>query len=599
MPDFPPPIPQKATFADLLAALPELYEKLATKRDYSSAIKRCAEIYGVNDLKDLPLETPEAFDRRFPRNGFSPDLPFSNEGSYSAWRRKVRAPLQKYLDPDMGQKRQSRPDDDWTRLLKTAAEEAERLKIRPQKLISLRNLAQEARKQAVQPQDLSPALLERLAEHPTEGRKISLRRAPLLLEKLRASSSVIDSYLPSTQLVLPSKRGNAAPPHLLKEAETWVSEHCRGGYDDIAERYESETSEETYKTYLAAFRSYLNSAAETDHIKSNSALSEAMTKPVFIDVMRLWIKKSPNGGIKKQSMAKYVEDIRMIAKGRGLDVKHMTDGLKNNSHLKGGKTTRRNMKDGPKNFCRWLLSDKRNQNSFMSLHIRFFKSAEMLVEAERYRTLKKAEQDKLRQLGTLAAMAAIWLWVAPLRITNLVGLTISGPEQKLHLPKGKRQYAMLLIPGPDTKTGRPIRKKVLPNRSRALEIIEFYMKHIRPRYALAAESPLLFPGFTDASTSIDKTGVRVWLKRECRAIGFFPIVPHWFRHGVASIFLKHNPGAYVHAGRMLDDMPRTVRNHYGFIDDEQLHDETQVEMLRIAGFTDEDPQASSNIKVKW
>lgn len=595
-----PPFPvQKASFADLLSALPALYEKSATQRDYRFAIQRCAEIYGVEDLKDLPLESPEAFDRRFPRNGFSPDLPFSNEGSYGAWRRKVRAPLQKYLDPDRGQKRQNPLDDDWTRLLKTATEEAERLEIEPQRLISLRNLAQEAREQAVQPQDLSPALLERLTEQTMAGRKKSLRRAPALLEQLRSSSAAFDAYLPSTELFLPSRRENAAPPHLLKEAETWVSEHCRGEYDEIAERYESETSEETYKTYLSAFRSYLNTAAETYHVTSNSTLSEAMSKPVFLDVMRLWIKKSANGEIKKQSMAGYVEDIRMIARGRGLDVKHMTDGLKINSHLKDGKKISRDMKDGPKNFCRWLLSDKKKQVSFMSLHIRFFNSAKALVDAEEYRTLTKAEQDRLRQLGTLAAMAAVWLWIAPLRITNLMGLTISGRERKLHLPEGKRQYATLLIPGHETKTKRSIRKKVHPNRSRALEVIEFYMKHIRPRYPSAAESPLLFPGCKDASALIAKSGVRTWLKRECRAIGFYQIVPHWFRHGVASIFLKYNPGAYVHAGRLLDDQPRTVRTYYGFIDDEQLNDETQVEMLRIFGFTDGDPQTSSSIQVRW
>lgn len=594
----PSPV-QKASFADLLLALPELYEKSATQRDYRFAIQRCAEIYGVEDLKDLPLESPEAFDRRFPRNGFSPDLPFSNEGSYGAWRRKVRAPLQKYLDPDRGQKRQSPPDDDWTRLLKTATEEAERLEIGPQKLISLRNLAQEARKQAVQPQDLSPALLERLTEHTMAGRKKSLRRAPALLEQLRSCSAALDAYLPSTELILPSKRGNAAPLHLLNEAETWVSEHCRGEYDEISECYESETSEETWKTYVAAFRSYLNTATETGHITPASTLSEAMSKTVFHEVMRRWIKNSSNGGIKKQSMAGYVKDIRMIARGRGLDVKHMTDGLKKNSHLKDGKKIRSDMKDGPKNFCRWLLSDKKNQNSFMSLHIRFFKSAEILVESERHRTLRKAEQDNLRQLGTLAAMAAIWLWIAPLRITNLMELTISGPQRKLHLPVGKRHYAMLLIPGNETKTGCSIRKKVQPNRSRALEVIEFYMKHIRPRYPSAAESTLLFPGFKDPSAFINKTGVRAWLKRECRVTGFYPILPHWFRHGVASIFLKHNPGAYVHAARMLDDQPGSVRTYYGFIDDEQLNDETQVEMLRIFGFTDGDPQTYSSIQVRW
>lgn len=592
------PVTQKATFADLLSAVPELYEKAATQRDYRYAIQRCAEIYGVKDLKDLPLETPEAFDRRFPRNGFSPDQPFVNEGSYGAWRRKVRAPLQKYLDPNRGQKSQSPPDDDWTRLLATAAEEAERLEIGPQQLISLRNLAKEAREQAVQPRDLSSALLERFTENTMAGRKKSLRRAPALLEQLRSGSAKFDSYLPSTQLFLPSKKGNAAPLHLLKEAEEWVYENCRGEYDEIEERHEGSKSAETQKTYLAAFRNYLNIAATSELVTQSSTLSEALSKPIFLGVMRKWIQ-SPSEGVAARSMLQHIRNIRMIARERGLDVKHLTDGIKKNRQLKEGKKAGQGMVEGPKNFCHWLLSEKKNQNLFMSLHVRFFKCAERLVEAERYRTLTKAERNDLRQLGTLAAMAAIWIWIAPLRITNLMELTISGPQRKLHLPEGKRGYAILLIPGQETKTRRSIRKKVYPNRSRALEIIEFYMKHIRPRYPFAAASPLLFPGCKDASTPIHEDTVRIWLKPACRAIGFYPMSPHWFRHGVASIFLKHNPGAYVHAGRMLDDQPRTVRIYYGFIDDEQLHDETQLEMLRIAGFTDGEPQASSNIRVKW
>lgn len=590
---------QKATFADLLSALPELYEKPATQRDYRFAIQRCAEIYGVDDLKNLPLETPEAFDRRFPRHGFSPDQPFVNEGSYGAWRRKVRAPLQKYLDPNRGQKRPNPPDDDWTRLLATAAEEAERLEITSQQLIPLRNLAKEARKHDIRPQDLSPALLERLTEGTMAGRKKSLRRAPALLEQLRSSSATFDSYLPSTQLILPSKTENIAPPHLLKEAETWVRKHCFGEYDEIAERYEGENSEETYKTYLSAFRSYLNIAAASGLVTQSSTLSEALSKPIFLGVMRKWIHLPPTEKISPRSMFQYVKNIRIVAGDRDLDVKHMADGIKKNRQLKEGKKAAQGIVEGPMNFCRWLLSDKKNQATFMSLHIRFFKSAQQLLEAEKYRTLTKPEQIRLRQLGTLAAMSAIWIWISPLRITNLVGLTISGPQRKLHLPVGKRHYAMLLIPGNETKTGRSIRKKVQPNRSRALEIIEFYMQNIRPRYPYAATSDLLFPGCKNGSTPIDTATVRPWLKRECRAIGFYPVLPHWFRHGVASIFLKHNPGAYVHAGRMLDDKPRTVRKYYGFIDDEQLHDETQVEMLRIFGLTDGDPQTSSSIQVRW
>lgn len=589
---------QEATFADLLSALPELYEKPATQRDYRFAIKRCTEIYGVKDLKDLPLESPDAFDRRFPRNGFSPDLPFSSEGGYKAWRRKARASLQKYLDPDRRNKRQSAPDDDWMRLLTTAPAEAERLGIRPQKLISLRILAQEARAQDIQPKNLSPALIERMTENLTAGRRKSFRTAFPLLEQLRTGSSEIASYLPSTQLILPPRRSNVAPPHLLKESEKWVDEHCRGEYDEIEKRHEGKNSEETRRTYLAAFRYYLNIAAASELVTQSSTLSEALSKPIFLDVMRSWIKLSSSESIKPRSMSDYIRSIRMIACERGLDVKHMTDGLKKNRQLKEGKKAGQGMAERPKNFCHWLLSDKKNQNTFMSLHIRLFKSAERLLEAERYRTLTMAEQDDLRQLGALAAMAAIWIWIAPLRITNLMELTISGPQRKLHLPEGKRGYAMLLIPGDETKTGRPIRKKVYPNRSRALEVIEFYMTHIRQRHPYASASPLLFPGYEDASASIHEVSIRTWLKRECRSIGFYPMSPHWFRHGVASVFLKHNPGAYVHAGRMLDDQPRTVRIHYGFIDDEQLLDETQVEMLRVAGFTDEEPQASSKIRVK-
>ena len=589
---------QKATFANLLAALPALYEKSATQRDYRYAIQRCVEVYGVKDLEALPLETLEAFDRRFPRNGFSPDLPFVSEASYVAWRRKVRAPLQKYLDPNGGSKRQTQLDDDWTRLLPIAADEAVRLGIGPQKLIPLRNLAQAARKNSIQPQDLSPALFERFLEQTEAGRKKSLRRAPALLEALRSGSAEFDSYLPSTRFFLPSKKGNQAPLHLLKEAEEWVYENCRGEYDEIEERHEGRKSPETQKTYIAAFRNYLNIAATAELVTQNSTLSEALSKPIFLGVMRKWIQSSSEG-IAARSMLQHIRNIRMIARERGLDVKHMTDGIKKNRQLKEGKKAGQGMVEGPKNFCRWLLSHKKNQNLFMSLHVRFFKSAERLVEAERYRTLTEAEQDDLRQFGTLAAMAAIWIWIAPLRITNLMGLTFSGPQRKLYLPEGKRDYAILLIPGHETKTRRSIRKKVYPNRSRALEIIDFYMQNIRPRYPYAASSSLLFPGYKNGSTPIDTDTVRKWLKPACRAIGFYPMSPHWFRHGVATVFLKHNPGAYVHAGRMLDDQPRTVRKHYGFIDDEQLHDETQVEMLRIAGFTDEEPQASPNIRVKW
>ena len=41
--------------------------------------------------------------------------------------------------------------------------------------------------------------------------------------------------------------------------------------------------------------------------------------------------------------------------------------------------------------------------------------------------------------------------------------------------------------------------------------------------------------------------------------------------------------------RLLDDAPATVRDYYGFIDDERLVDEAQQEWLKIAGLEEETP----------
>lgn len=191
-------------------------------------------------------------------------------------------------------------------------------------------------------------------------------------------------------------------------------------------------------------------------------------------------------------------------------------------------------------------------------------------------------------------MAATWLWLAPLRIDNLVRITLTGARPWLFMPDGKRDRALLLVPKEETKNGKPIRKRLERNKSRALEILEWYVREIRSRHTYGDTSAYLFPGYGKNHQPLGADSIRSWLKRYCRSIGFYPMSPHWFRHGVASIFLQSHPGAYTHVSRLLDDTPKTVRIYYGFIDDERLVEEAQQEWLRLAGFEEE----TSHVKSK-
>lgn len=66
--------------------------------------------------------------------------------------------------------------------------------------------------------------------------------------------------------------------------------------------------------------------------------------------------------------------------------------------------------------------------------------------------------------------------------------------------------------------------------------------------------------------------------------------PHWFRHAVASLYIRKNPGGYDHIARLLGDTPATVRKHYAWIDDAAVLDQVQREILCMGGFGDDDKE---------
>ena len=154
------------------------------------------------------------------------------------------------------------------------------------------------------------------------------------------------------------------------------------------------------------------------------------------------------------------------------------------------------------------------------------------------------------------------------------------PDPSLILPRGKRDYALILVPGAEVKNGRPVRARILPSRTQALDVIAWYLREIRPAIPFADQSHFVFPGWSGLRVS--DSALRNWLFAHGSALGM-PMRPHNFRHGQASLHLKYHPGDYAAVARLLGDKPETIRAYYAWLDDDGEMERVQRLIAEAAG----------------
>jgi integrase len=183
-------------------------------------------------------------------------------------------------------------------------------------------------------------------------------------------------------------------------------------------------------------------------------------------------------------------------------------------------------------------------------------------------------------------MAAIALWGAPLRIDNLRALRLYGERRSLFMSISEKQDVLIAIAREATKTNEPIRQRMRAGENRAVEILRWYIREIRPRFPGAQTSEYLFPGFAAHGGPIHDDTLRSWLKTHGRRIGIV-MTPHEFRHGVASLYIRAHPGGFDHIARLLDNSPEATRKYYAWIDDERMLAEVQERLLKLGGFGDD------------
>ncbi len=556
----------------------------ATIIDYKAQIARIPEIFGVNSLRDVAADA-DLFDPRQKPNRY----PAEHFRTYEAWLRwsgKIIGILRKF-DGEADARRERRErQDHWSQLIDVASLHVGVGTGRsPQMLIPVHVLADEARKAGVEPAALAGEWLAGLADHLPRARRDSVGRALKNIHILAGLSPEIAAMLPMETLPMSAQARRAKqyelPEPLARLADSLIEKSVSGSYDPIEEVWNDRLAPETLAVRRAALRKYLGTAVAHDIIPRDCHdLTQALAEDVFYKVVRALSRETdPARKITARSLRQYVGVWMILGSVLGVPVDFMKDSMQNNATLKKGREEQKTMPRETRDFCVALLRDRRKEMIFRSMHLRFKEHAERILAGEE--PVTGFTEEHIVQFGMLAAYSAIALWGIPLRIENMRSLRHLGPRPNLVLPQRARQKARLQIPKEAVKNRVDINAHLAEGPTRGLEVVEWYLEHIRPRVPWASRSEYLFPGYK--GQRIGDRSLRNWLQHHARDLGI-PMSPHNYRHGLASLWLRSRPGDYSGAARLLCNSPATVRTYYAWIDHDAEMVNVQAEVARQAGF---------------
>ena len=157
------------------------------------------------------------------------------------------------------------------------------------------------------------------------------------------------------------------------------------------------------------------------------------------------------------------------------------------------------------------------------------------------------------------------LCFAPIRVGNLIQIRL---EENLIKPAGLESPYWLVFPHYDVKNRVQLEFKLRPE---LCEIIDEYIHDFRPALLRGSNNSWLFPGEGGGVKTARTLSLQVTDRIE-KATGLL-ITVHQFRHAAAAILLKHRPGEYELARRLLGHKNiQTTRNFYVGLDMIQAND---------------------------
>lgn len=554
--------------------------------DTYRAVVRCATLWDHSALVQLPAD-PEAFEKRFPRDGFDPDL-HKSEAAYRAWRVKVLSALHAYAARNAvsvaGAVGQNPVAEIWGELKRRVSLlTGEGGLITHQATLPVIALSHIAIQHRLRPCDLDATRLASLGSVLTSNERKQVLRALKALADFRELAGIED-LLPiepfPTKPWPPRARITSLPNPLLEEIRAWIETASGASLDPVAQIMEGGNSRADWTIKDTSLRRYCATARKLEAVPQHDAgLAMYFRKEVAVAVVRDWRTE----GLTPRSIWSYLRNCVTVATRNGVDVSWLTDLKEKSTVIKEGRKSSGAMSAKVMKFCKKVLDQPPLQARLLTLHIKARRSAQSILDRAREegRDLTPREVERARQLGSVAVFSAIETVAAPFRIDNSLGAVFRGDVGRtLFLPSAASNFAKFVFPEMLTKNNEQIEVKLVEDRRHGLDTLLWYLRVIRPLYPHHESSNFLFPSVENPGRSIRNTVFRDWFRQVTRALGL-PMTPHNFRHALASMMIKARPGCWDDIAALLGNTPETVMKYYAWVNKQTQMENAQRLVLEL------------------
>jgi hypothetical protein len=452
------------------------------------------------------------------------------------------------------------------------------------------------------PTDLTPETVGMLLNTGGTHQQKTLRKGLKGLDDLRNIPRLADLLPPGPVTPAPKQAGRRAslPPHLQASIEAWVKHAARERVSDSRYAHLAEPlSESACYRYSAALSLWVATLLESGtYLPPGTGLAGLFTPEKTDSVLGRW---SVGKTLSARTHYQYTVDLAALLSRHGfVDEASYMAGLTNiMGRLKEGRAAGKMMSPKVRRWCEALLRDPQKTAIFDGQHVQYLRltlEALSTAKAEGFDLRKLSDPTRMaslpdgarsrakhllrraRRFGVLAAYAAIALEGAPYRRQNILGLRHTGPKKTitLHLT-GRTPHAVIKFPNEELKNGKsltergeeldPVTIEKRYDLDYGPDILQVYLKEIRPLFPEADRTHCLFPPVAHAETT--ETGLPtgtfdLWLAEGSAEIGL-PLSSHNFRHGYCSIAINNGRVSMEDLAKIMGDTVTTLRRHYAWI----------------------------------
>lgn len=553
------------------------------KAEYATAVNRLCVLIPSEPLNTIPA-TEEALARIVPKSSKRHPNPFpghiATPAAYKDFRRRVQAALRLASgDADRRAVLNARRDG-WYELLsclKTNVEQGGA--VARVSLVAINRLATASRTLDIEPWHLSDRdALDRLDAISLHGnQRAAWARGLAAIERYRAVLPELNRVLPPEPLgtFVEARRIRASVPEYLEaQVAAWIAQASNKGIDENSGEPIEPRNISTTNRYRASFRHYLTTLGKAGYpVAAVNDLSSLVTgKAMFAYLSAAEASVGAVDAIKPGSVQRYVTDIITVASRNGADVSDAARVSRGNEMLKRARVKGQEMGSATREFCMRLLADKRREKIFANLHVLCREKAEAILAecGGNPAELKGRKRATFLAFGTIAGFAAIALRGSPDRKGAILQLKLLGTEPHLLAPDRNFKEWRFWIPAENTKTKKE--RPLMPITGNGSEVIERYIKVVRPLLDGGRNLPWLFPA-PEAADRMSGQRFDTYMLEASTACGL-TMTAHRFRAGQATRLLDNSWQNLPIAAELLGNTPAVCGRFYAFINKQKLRRNT-------------------------